>query len=134
LLFVAHDLAVVEHLCDRVAVMYLGRIVEIGSRERVFGNPEHPYTEALMSAIPVADPERERVRVALKGELPSPINAPAGCPFHPRCPIAATGVCDIEVPRLASGGDDPDHLAACHLRTGSHQDLDPERRIRQLRA
>jgi oligopeptide/dipeptide ABC transporter ATP-binding protein len=133
LLFVAHDLAVVEHLCDRVAVMYLGRIVEIGSRERVFGNPEHPYTEALMSAIPVADPERERVRVALKGELPSPLNPPAGCPFHPRCPIAATGVCDVEVPRLASGGDDPDHLASCHLRTGAHQDLDPERRIRQLR-
>jgi oligopeptide/dipeptide ABC transporter ATP-binding protein len=99
----------------------------------VFGNPEHPYTEALMSAIPVADPERERVRVALRGELPSPLNPPAGCPFHPRCLIAATGVCDVEVPQLASGGDDPEHLASCHLRTGAHQDLDPERRIRQLR-
>ena len=133
LLFVAHDLAVVEHLCDRVAVMYLGRIAEIGSRERVFGNPEHPYTEALLTAIPVADPERERTRVALKGELPSPVNPPSGCPFHPRCPIAATGVCEVEVPTLRSGGDDPGHLASCHLRTGDHQDLDPERRIRQLR-
>jgi oligopeptide/dipeptide ABC transporter ATP-binding protein len=134
LMFVAHDLAVVEHLCDRVAVMYLGRIAEIGSREQVFGNPEHPYTEALMSAIPVADPERERVRVALKGELPSPLDPPAGCSFHPRCLIAATGVCDVEVPHLASGRDDPNHLASCHLRTGAHRDLDPERRIRQLRA
>jgi oligopeptide transport system ATP-binding protein len=133
LLFVAHDLAVVEHLCDRVAVMYLGRIAEIGSRERVFGNPEHPYTEALLAAIPVADPERERTRTALKGELPSPVNPPSGCTFHPRCPIAATGVCDVETPRLLSGGDDPEHLASCHLRTGDHQDLDPERRIRQLR-
>jgi oligopeptide transport system ATP-binding protein len=133
LLFVAHDLAVVEHLCDRVAVMYLGRIAEVGSRERVFGNPEHPYTEALLSAIPVADPERERTRVALKGELPSPLDPPSGCPFHPRCPIGVTGVCDIEVPQLASGGDDPGHLASCHLRTGAHQDLDPERRMRRFR-
>jgi oligopeptide transport system ATP-binding protein len=133
LLFVAHDLAVVEHLCDRVAVMYLGRIAEVGSRERVFGNPEHPYTEALLSAIPVADPERERTRVALKGELPSPLDPPSGCTFHPRCPIGVEGVCDIEVPQLASGGDDPSHLASCHLRTGAHRDLDPERRMRQFR-
>ena len=133
LLFVAHDLAVVEHLCDRVAVMYLGRIVEIGSRERVFGNPEHPYTEALMSAIPVADPERSacgwRSRASCRAR--SPLRPVARSTPGARSP--PPGVCDIEVPQLASGGDDPDHLASCHLRTGAHQDLDPERRIRQLR-
>jgi oligopeptide transport system ATP-binding protein len=133
LLFVAHDLAVVEHLCDRVAVMYLGQIAEIGSRDRVFGNPEHPYTEALLSAIPVADPERERAPVSVKGELPSPLNPPSGCRFHTRCPIAATGVCDVTPPRLMAADDDVEHLASCHLRTGEHRDLDPSRRIRRLR-
>jgi oligopeptide transport system ATP-binding protein len=124
LLFVAHDLAVVEHLCDRVAVMYLGRIAEIGTRDRVFGTPVHPYTEALLSAIPVADPEAPRVRHRLKGELPSLLDPPSGCTFHTRCPIAVTGVCDEEVPRLLPAALDPGHLASCHLRTGSHQDLD----------
>jgi oligopeptide/dipeptide ABC transporter ATP-binding protein len=129
LLFVAHDLAVVEHLCDRVAVMYLGRIAEIGTRDRVFGTPVHPYTEALLSAIPVADPEAPRVRHRLKGELPSLLDPPAGCSFHTRCPIAVTGVCDEEVPRLRPEALDPGHLASCHLRTGDHQDLDrPGRR------
>ncbi|HEY3139484.1 MAG TPA: oligopeptide/dipeptide ABC transporter ATP-binding protein [Acidimicrobiales bacterium] len=125
LLFVAHDLAVIEHLCDRVAVMYLGRIAEIGSRDRVFTAPQHPYTEALLSAIPVADPERPRERVRLKGELPSPLDPPPGCTFHPRCPIAATGICDTEEPQLLPPPDHPTHLAACHLRTGPHQDLAP---------
>jgi oligopeptide/dipeptide ABC transporter ATP-binding protein len=124
LLFVAHDLAVVEHLCDRVAVMYLGGIAEIGTRDRVFGQPQHPYTEALLSAIPVADPERTRRRTRLKGETPSPLDPPPGCRFHPRCPIAAPGVCDVETPVLAAAADDPGHLASCHLRTGAHQDLD----------
>jgi oligopeptide/dipeptide ABC transporter ATP-binding protein len=127
LVFVAHDLAVIEHLCDRVAVMYLGRIAEVGERDRVFGEPQHPYTEALLSAIPVADPERERSRVRLKGELPSPLDPPSGCTFHPRCPIAVTGVCDVEVPALLPGPDAPDHRATCHLRTGEHRDLDPTR-------
>ncbi|MGH9212315.1 MAG: ABC transporter ATP-binding protein [Acidimicrobiales bacterium] len=125
LLFVAHDLAVIEHLCDRVAVMYLGRIAEIGERDRVFGAPQHPYTEALLSAIPVADPERERSRIRLKGEVPSPLDPPSGCTFHPRCPIAATGVCDAEVPALLPSPDMSGHLASCHLRTGAHRDLDP---------
>jgi oligopeptide/dipeptide ABC transporter ATP-binding protein len=127
LVFVAHDLAVVEHLCDRVAVMYLGRIAEIGTRDRVFANPQHPYTEALLSAIPVADPGRRRRRTRLKGEMPSPMDPPPGCRFHPRCPIAATGVCDEEPPVLLPASDDPAHLAECHLRTGAHQDLDPGR-------
>jgi oligopeptide transport system ATP-binding protein len=127
LVFVAHDLAVVEHLCDRVAVMYLGRVVEVGTRDRVFGNPQHPYTEALLSAIPVADPERRRRRTRLKGEMPSPMDPPPGCRFHPRCPIAVAGVCDVEPPVLLPASDDPGHRAECHLRTGAHQDLDPGR-------
>jgi oligopeptide transport system ATP-binding protein len=126
LLFVAHDLAVVEHLCDRVAVMYLGRIAEIGGRDQVFENPQHPYTQALLSAVPVADPDRPRQRVRLKGELPSPLNPPAGCRFHTRCPIAVEGICDVETPLLLGAPGDPAHLASCHLRTGTHRDLDPE--------
>jgi len=131
LLFVAHDLAVVEHLCNRVMVMYLGRIVEVGTRDRVFGTPEHPYTEALLSAIPVADPEVPRVRHRLKGELPSPLDPPAGCRFHTRCPLAVPGVCDVEEPHLAAAALDPGHLASCHLRTGDHQDLDRGPRVRR---
>ena len=127
LVFVAHDLAVVEHLCDRVAVMYLGHIVEVGTRDRVFGVPQHPYTEALLSAIPVADPERRRQRTRLKGETPSAMDPPPGCRFHPRCPIAVTGVCDVETPHLLPSATDVTHRAACHLRTGAHQDLDPGR-------
>jgi oligopeptide/dipeptide ABC transporter ATP-binding protein len=126
MMFVAHDLAVIEHLCDRVAVMYLGRIAEVGSRDRVFRSPQHPYTEALLSAIPVADPERPRARIRLAGELPSPLDPPAGCTFHPRCPLAVTGVCDVEVPTLRPAHDDPVHRASCHLRTGDHRDLAPD--------
>ncbi|CAN5288246.1 dipeptide ABC transporter ATP-binding protein [soil metagenome] len=128
LLFVAHDLSVVEHLCDRVAVMYLGKIVEVGTRDEVFGTPRHPYSQALLSAIPVPDPDRPRSRVRLKGELPSPQDPPPGCRFHPRCPIAVKGVCDLDVPALlAAPEDDPGHRAACHLRTGAHRHLDPTR-------
>lgn len=128
LLFIAHDLSVVEHLCERVAVMYLGRIVEVATREQLFISPQHPYTEALLSAIPVPDPARRRQRQILQGEVPSPIDPPSGCTFHPRCPIAVNGVCDVEVPALApaEGG----HLAACHLRTGAHQHLAPDRTTR----
>jgi oligopeptide/dipeptide ABC transporter ATP-binding protein len=124
LLFVAHDLSVVEHLCDRVAVMYLGRIVEIGTRDEVFLQPQHPYTEALLSAIPVPDPERARVRIRLQGELPSPLDPPTGCTFHPRCPIFVRGVCDEEEPALLPADGQPGHLARCHLRTGAYQQYD----------
>jgi len=116
-LFIAHNLAVVEHVSDRVAVMYLGRIAEITSRDRLYEHPLHPYTEALLSAIPIPDPDRPRNRQILQGEVPSPINPPSGCFFHPRCPIAEKGLCDVEVPVLLPGDDGPDHLAACHLRT-----------------
>jgi oligopeptide/dipeptide ABC transporter ATP-binding protein len=128
LVLVAHDLAVVEHLCDRVAVMYLGQIVELGTREQVFSDPQHPYTEALLSAIPVADPERTREPVRLEGDLPSPLDPPTGCRFHTRCPLAVDGICDVEPPTLQPKDEDTGsagHVAACHLRTGAHQDLEP---------
>jgi len=123
LLFIAHDLSVVEHLCDRIAVMYLGRVVEVASRDDIFASPTHPYTEALLSAIPVPDPTVKRHRIILEGDLPSPLNPPTGCTFHTRCPIAQEGICDIEVPHLRPVNDDG-HEASCHLRTGDHQDLD----------
>jgi oligopeptide/dipeptide ABC transporter ATP-binding protein len=113
-LFVAHNLAVVEHLCDRVAVMYLGRIVELGNRDDVFGRPLHPYTRALLSAVPVPDPvvAANRPRIVLAGDLPSPTAPPSGCAFHTRCPFVRPTRCHDEVPVLRDvyGG----HLAACH--------------------
>ncbi|KAA3641291.1 MAG: dipeptide ABC transporter ATP-binding protein [Armatimonadetes bacterium] len=118
LLFIAHNLAVVEHISDRVAVMYLGRIAEITDRESLYKNPLHPYTEALLSAIPIPDPDRPRNRTILQGEVPSPIDPPSGCFFHPRCPIAVEGVCDVEVPQLEQSTTNADHLASCHVRTG----------------
>ncbi len=124
LLFIAHNLGVVEHISDRVAVMYLGRIVEITDRDRLYAHPVHPYTEALLSAIPIPDPDRPRNRMILQGDVPSPINSPPGCHFHPRCSIAQAGICDVEVPTLLPPDGSDDHLAACHLRTGAHQDLD----------
>jgi oligopeptide/dipeptide ABC transporter ATP-binding protein len=127
LLFVAHNLAVVEHISDRVAVMYLGRIAEITDRANLYTNPLHPYTEALLSAIPIPDPDRPRNRSTLQGEVPSPIDPPDGCYFHPRCPIAVEGVCDTTAPQLAQSATELDHLASCHLRTGEHQALDLSR-------
>ncbi|MEX0826228.1 MAG: oligopeptide/dipeptide ABC transporter ATP-binding protein [Acidimicrobiia bacterium] len=124
LLFIAHNLAVVEHISDRVAVMYLGDIVEITDRETLYRAPAHPYTEALLSAIPVPDPTLRRKRILLEGDVPSPLNPPAGCRFHPRCPIAVDGVCDVEVPRLLPVPGTAEHMASCHLRTGAYRHLD----------
>ena len=126
-LFIAHNLAVVEHVSDRVAVMYLGRIAEITNRDRLYEHPLHPYTEALLSAIPIPDPSRPRNRQILQGEVPSPIDPPPGCFFHPRCPIAQDGLCNVEVPELLAGDDQPDHLAACHLRTGNRRHMTADR-------
>ncbi|MBT8208175.1 MAG: ATP-binding cassette domain-containing protein [Acidimicrobiia bacterium] len=127
LLFIAHNLAVVEHVSDRVAVMYLGDIVEIAHRDDLYREPQHPYTEALLSAIPIPDPTLKRDRVVLVGDVPSPLNPPTGCKFHPRCPIAHLGVCDIETPHLEYVAEGSIHEASCHLRTGAYRHLDPSR-------
>jgi oligopeptide/dipeptide ABC transporter ATP-binding protein len=115
LLFISHDLGIVRHISHRVAVMYLGQVVETADAEQVYVNPRHPYTRALLSARPVPDPrtERGRRRIPLRGSPGSPGESPAGCPFHPRCP-SAVGRCSTEAPTLAPAGD-PDHLVSCHL-------------------
>jgi peptide/nickel transport system ATP-binding protein len=112
LLFISHDLAIVEHMTHRVAVMYLGKIVEIGRKRQIFAAPKHPYTEALLSAVPVPDPGAAKTRIILKGDIPSPIEPPPGCRFHTRCPRAFAR-CRSEEPALRRVGDS--HLAACHL-------------------
>jgi dipeptide transport system ATP-binding protein len=109
--FISHDLSVVRHIADDVMVMYLGHVVEQGSRDAVFNQPQHPYTKALLSATPVADPERKRQRVVLKGELPSPLSPPSGCPFRTRCPIAEA-ICADKMPDLKSKAG---HEVACYL-------------------
>jgi len=114
-LFITHDLATAKYICDRIAVMYLGQIVEIGPLEQVYGNPRHPYTQALLAAVPVPDPEARRTQPLPKGEIPSPIHPPSGCRFHPRCPIAEE-ICHREPPPLHPVEGEPEHLVACHLR------------------
>jgi oligopeptide/dipeptide ABC transporter ATP-binding protein len=114
-LFVAHDLAVVEHISHRVAVMYLGRIVELAETASLFTRPQHPYTVALLSAVPVPDPRSTRKRIILAGDVPSPVNPPPGCRFHTRCPLAEAR-CRVAVPAMKEVA--PGHFAACHLREG----------------
>lgn len=111
-LFIAHDLAVIEHISDRVAVMYLGRIVELTTAERLYLTPRHPYTEVLLNAVPVPDPKHRKMATAAAGEIPSPLSPPSGCHFHPRCPYAQD-ICKKERPKLDDKGNA--HFAACHF-------------------
>jgi peptide/nickel transport system ATP-binding protein/oligopeptide transport system ATP-binding protein len=112
--FISHDLSVVRHMADRIGVMYLGRIVEMGDAERIYEGPRHPYTKALISAVPVPDPEADRQRIILTGEVPSVENPPSGCRFHTRCPHAAA-VCRQKTPRLRPREEGSGHVAACHF-------------------
>jgi len=111
-LFITHDLAVAKYISDRIAIMYLGKIVEMGEKEEIFSNPLHPYTQALLSAIPVPNPERKRKTIELKGEVPSAIKIPVGCRFHPRCPFAEK-ICKEKEPELIAATSG--HLVSCHL-------------------
>lgn len=111
-IIIAHDLAVVEHICDHIAVMYLGKIVEMASYKDLYTHAKHPYTQALLSAIPVPDPKTSKQRMILKGDVPSPINPPSGCYFHPRCPHRME-ICDKDEPAIKDIGDD--HRVACYL-------------------
>ncbi|RXZ83152.1 dipeptide ABC transporter ATP-binding protein [Paenibacillaceae bacterium] len=112
-LFISHDLGVVRHISDRIIVMYLGRIVEISDKASLFNNPLHPYTRALLSAIPSVNPDAKKERIILKGDIPSPIDPPAGCRFHTRCPYA-TDRCKTETPELRTVNENVEHQAACH--------------------
>ena len=111
-IIISHDLAVVEYICDRIAVMYLGKIVEMAAYRDIYANPAHPYTQALLSAVPVPDLNAKSERIILGGDVPSPINPPSGCRFHPRCP-RCMDICPQEEPELKNLGDE--HWVACHL-------------------
>ncbi|MCM3144432.1 dipeptide ABC transporter ATP-binding protein [Brevibacillus sp. MER 51] len=112
-LFISHDLSVVEHISDKIGVMYLGSLVESGPKETIFANPRHPYTKALLSSVPIPDPRAKRERIILQGDVPSPVNPPSGCLFHTRCPFVMD-ICKTTSPALREAADG-DHFVACHL-------------------
>lgn len=112
-LYITHDLALARHICDRIAVMYLGKIMELGTTEQLVYEPLHPYTKALIAAVPIPDPAAKRIEVVIKGEIPSPINPPTGCRFHTRCPEKIGKICERKEPAMIDAGNG--HLVACHL-------------------
>jgi len=112
-LYITHDLALARHMCDRIGIMYLGKIMEMGTTDQIVYEPLHPYTKALINAVPVPDPTARRIDVVIKGEIPSPINPPTGCRFHPRCPECIGDICRTEEPQLVNVGKN--HFVACHL-------------------
>jgi len=116
-LFITHDLATAKYVCDRIAILYLGRIVEMGPVSEVYAHPRHPYTRALLEAVPVPDPRHRRTAPMPTGEIPSAVAPPPGCRFHPRCPLAVPGLCDVDEPELLSAGEG--HTAACHVTVGT---------------
>jgi peptide/nickel transport system ATP-binding protein len=111
-ILIAHDLSVVNHVSDRIAVMYLGKVIELASNKKLLAKPLHPYTQALLSAVPILDPDQKKKRIVLKGDVPSPVNPPAGCRFHPRC-FKAMEICSRREPLWAEV--EPNHFAMCHL-------------------
>ncbi len=123
LLFISHDLSAVRYLSDKVVVMYLGQIMERGTTEEVFSPPYHPYTEALLSAVPIADPKVEKRRIVLEGNLPSPLNPPAGCPFSTRCPRKVGEICETTPPPVQIDGDG--HAIACHIELEELRKVEP---------
>ncbi|MBV8663864.1 MAG: ABC transporter ATP-binding protein, partial [Hyphomicrobiales bacterium] len=123
LLFISHDLSVVRYLADRIIVMYLGRIMERGTTEEIFSPPYHPYTEALLSAVPIADTTVHKRKIVIAGEIPSPSNPPPGCPFQTRCPYMIKGVCDTTLPPLREFAKD--HVIACHLEKSQLEAMEP---------
>jgi peptide/nickel transport system ATP-binding protein len=114
-LYITHDLALARHICDKITVMYLGKVVERGSSDDVVLNPLHPYTQALIAAVPIPDPTSRRIQVVIKGEIPSPINPPSGCRFHTRCPVMIGDICRTAEPALREA--EKDHYVACHLQS-----------------
>jgi peptide/nickel transport system ATP-binding protein len=123
LLFISHDLSLVRYLADRVVVMYLGSIMEQGTTDQVFSPPYHPYTEALLSAVPIADTSVEKTRIILEGSLPSVMNPPKGCPFHTRCQRKIGRICETETPPYADAGDG--HVIFCHIPIAELRKVDP---------
>jgi peptide/nickel transport system ATP-binding protein len=123
MVFISHDLSVVRYLADRIVVMYLGRIMEQGSTDQVFAPPYHPYTEALLSAVPIADTSVKKKHIVLKGELPSPMNPPSGCPFQTRCPRKIGTICETELPPVQELA--PGHKIMCHIPAAELRKMEP---------